>query len=77
MLKIKLKDIDALYDILTELGVITYLQGLVQYEEPAKGDREDVLDFARKSAEGYLLEWQLETVLEFKELLYREDFTIS
>lgn len=76
MLKIRLEDTDKLYDILVELGVIAYLQGLVQYDAPGEDKSEDAFAFARKSAESYLLEWQMETVLKFKQLLEREDFTV-
>ncbi len=70
----KLEDADTLYQLFVELGAVTYLQGLLQYDirENALG-QEDLL-FAHKATEQYLWDWQHKIVFGFKELFDKEDF---
>lgn len=68
MFKICLEDVDELHAISLELGILTYLQGLVQYDGEI-GICEPDLAFTQKSVDGYLWDKQLETVLKLRQLL--------
>lgn len=74
MLRVKLEDADALGQILVQLGVVTYLQGLLLYDKDGKSVLSEDLSFAHGDARNYLWDWQCETVLELKKLIEKEDF---
>lgn len=74
MFWIDLDDIDELYNISLELGIITYLQGLVQIDKECNHMYEPSIDFASSCCEKYLLDEQLELVLKFRQTIEREDF---
>ena len=69
MLKIKLDDVDELYNVLLKLGIITSLQQFMLYE--AHIDKDDPLQFSMSSIPYYLIEQQVEIIEYFKELLDR------
>lgn len=73
MFYIQLADVDELFSISLELGILAYLQELVQYDKV--GDIcEWELTFAQKEVESYLLDKQLQMVVKLRELLTKERF---
>ncbi len=76
MLKIKLDYVDELNLICADLCVVTYLEGLFRQ------DRYDnffigKFDFIQNSTERYLWDKQKEIVFKLKDLLEKQDFTVS
>ncbi len=70
---VKLDDIDKIGEIAIELEMLTYLQGLILTdadEEPFCKD----LASARKDAESFLWDRQLDAILDLKKLLLKDDF---
>ncbi len=73
-MKMKLEDADTLGEITAQLGMITYLQGLLLYDKEGKSVLTEDLAFVRRDAENYLWDWQCEVVLKLKKLICKEDF---
>lgn len=74
MLEIKLKDVDELHNLSTELSVLTYLQHLYLCDFGGQIICDKEFESARKSAVYYLMDKQLETLAKLQRLLHREDF---
>lgn len=74
MLRVKLKDIDVLGEILAQLEVVTYLQDLLLYDKDGKSALAEDFSFVHRDAQNYLWDWQLDTVLQYKRLIEKEDF---
>ena len=75
MLKIKISDIDELFDISAKLGAITYLQALVKYDTDGNLIHDNRLDFVKQHVDAMLFEIQYETTLALRQLVERDDFT--
>ena len=75
MLKIKISDIDELFEISAKLGVVTYLQSLVTYDMDGGLICDNRLDFVKKHVDAFLFEIQYETTLALRQLIERDDFT--
>ena len=74
MLKIKISDIDTIFEISAKLGVITYLQSLVKYDIDGSLICDNRLEYVYDYANSFLFDAQYETVMELRELIEREDF---
>ena len=72
MPKIKLDDVDKLYDLSLELGMLTYLQGLMCYNHT---DLAQDFEFAKNYAREVLFDKQAEVVCELRRLLEKDGFT--
>lgn len=68
-MKIELNDLDTLFAISSELGVIIYLQFLLDCDNICPLIHDDSLSFARKYTLSYLQEKQYASVLQFRDLL--------
>lgn len=75
MLKIKISDVDELFDLSAKLGVITYLQSLVKYDIDGGLTCDKRIDFVYKYADAFLFDIQYETMIALRQLIEREDFT--
>jgi len=76
MLKIKISDIDKLFELSATLGVVTYLQHLVKYDADSRIICNEQLAFTYDYANSFLFDIQHETVIALRKLIEREDFTI-
>lgn len=74
MLSVKLKDADALGDITVQLEVVTYLQGLLLYDNDGKSVLCEDFEHAYGNACNYLWHWQCEIALRLKKLMDKDDF---
>ncbi len=77
MLKIHVRDMDALHRLLDELSMYIYLQGLLQTDQVENMLGEEQMRFVQSAAENYLWSQQRETVLKIKNLVEGEAFTCS
>lgn len=62
--------------ISTELGILTYLQSLLKYDNTGNVICDAALNCYREECDFYLWEKQFETVKKFKALLQKSDFAI-
>ena len=77
MLKIHISTIDELNELISQLGVITYLQDLVLYDELCDLLNNDDLEFAREFTKVFLHEHQYKTVTQLRSLVTGENFAVS
>jgi len=69
MLKIRIDDVDRIFALINDIGVLTYLQGLVQNDVEEQDMIDKKLGFVYKEASSYLLENQLEKISELSGIL--------
>ena len=77
MFRINFEEVNALHDILFELGTITYLQNVIRDENNENNYFFEGFEFLGKSASSFLLDKQTEVVLRLKELLFQDSFNIG
>lgn len=65
---------DKLYEILLDLELYTYLQGLVEFDSEGESVFGHEFTAVTRNARSYLFEKQLETVKNLDKLLQSEDF---
>lgn len=69
MLKIRIDAVDRIFALINDIGVLTYLQGLVQNDVEEQDMIDKKLGFVYKEASSYLLENQLEKISELSGIL--------
>lgn len=74
MRKIKLQQLDELFEICTEIGILAYLQDLVKYDMDERRFNQNGLDGFGKEALPQLIEQQYDAVNKLWTLLDSEDF---
>ncbi|MBQ4040375.1 MAG: hypothetical protein IJO77_02200 [Oscillospiraceae bacterium] len=77
MLKIHISTIDELNELTAQLGVVTYLQDLILYDENCDMLGSDDLVFAREFAKAFIFETQYKTVTQLRSLVTGENFAVS
>ena len=75
MLKIHVRNVDALQALLNELGVYTYFQGLLQVDRTENLLGAEQMQYVRRFAENYLWSQQRECVMKLKALVESDTFT--
>lgn len=69
MLKVKVRDMDTVYDLFLQLTVVNYLQELVAYDKCAGIIADGTSDSICGETENYLLDWQGETLSKLEKVL--------
>ena len=77
MLKIHISTIDELNELTAQLGVVTYLQDLILYDENCDMLGSDDLVFAREFAKAFIFDIQYKTVTKLRSLVTSDSFTVS
>ena len=73
-MSLQTKYVDKLYEILLDLELCTYLQGLVEFDSDVESVFENEFNAVTKNAQSYLFEKQLEAVKNLDRLLRSENF---
>ncbi len=76
-MKIKLSDVDLLYKLMLDMGMLTYLQQLMVLDEQTEMFGENEFEFVRVYTRNNLIDMQTETITKLKKLLDKSDFVIS